>query len=119
MMALACLALALAGFAALAVSMPKHHRDLFGGSPRRTRKLALATAGWLFLTASTGSAIARYGVSMGLVLWFGIVTAAAFAVAMSLSYGPRAKSAVVKKRGQRDSRRRPSAFIDQAMKEDR
>jgi hypothetical protein len=85
MMTLTTLALLLAGFAALALSMHKHHRDLFGVAPRRARALLLRGLGWTLLAAALVPAIGGQGASVGVVLWFGVATAAALAVAGTLS----------------------------------
>ena len=86
MMAIATLALLLAGFAVLALAMPKHYRQLFGPLPSRGCKLTLVVTGWLLLAVSIAPAIIDHGLSVGLVFWFGIATVAALAVAMLLTY---------------------------------
>ena len=88
-MALAALLLALAGFAALALSMKKHHRDLFGAPPPRGRAMAFQAAGWTLLALSIMPCVIESGWSVGLVLWFGLLTVAALVVALSMTYGPR------------------------------
>lgn len=90
MYAFLSLVLSCAGFGSIALSMRRHHQDVFGKAPGRLRKLMLGTAGWLLLGASIWPAIARDGVSIGLTFWFGIITVAALIVAMSLTYGPDA-----------------------------
>jgi hypothetical protein len=75
------------GFGAIALSMRRHHQDVFGQPPARIRKLMLATVGWLLLGASIWPLIASDGVSVGTTFWFGIITLAALIVAMSLTYG--------------------------------
>lgn len=86
MMSLAALLLSFASFATLALSMPKHHRDLFGNAPTRSRELGLRGSGWILLTASVIPAIIDHGISVGIVLWFGVITVSALAVAMLLTY---------------------------------
>ena len=86
MIAVALVLLCLAGLVALALSMPKHHRDLFGKAPPRMRSLALRVGSWAALAASFATAIADQGVSVGIVLWLGMVTITALAVAMLLTY---------------------------------
>lgn len=92
MTVLGTLLLALAGFAALSLSMQKHHRDLLGGAPLRARALALKCAGWLLLAASLWTALSGEGVFVGIVLWLGIATIAALTVAMLLTYGARKRA---------------------------
>lgn len=86
MMALAAVVLSFAGFAALAVSMARHHRDLFGRPPERRLMLALRAAGWLLLAAAFAPAIRHSGPAIGIVLWFGIATLTAMSVALMLTY---------------------------------
>ncbi len=91
-MVMLALLLSVAGFAALALSMPRHHRDLFGRppSPRRTR--ALFIAGWVFLAAALMPCIAASGWPVGLTVWFGTVSIAGFAVALAMTVAARRKS---------------------------
>lgn len=89
MTVLATFLLALAGFAALALSMQKHHRDVLGRASPRSRELLFGSGGWLLLAVSLFSAIAGADLFVGIVLWLGLVTIAALAVAMVLTYGPR------------------------------
>lgn len=93
---LATLALLLASFAALAVSMHKHHRDLCGSPLPRGRLILLRCSGWTLLAAALIPAIKGYGASIGIVLWVGGATAAVLAVAMTLTYRPRLRSSAVK-----------------------
>jgi hypothetical protein len=86
MMAFATLLLSFAGFAALALSMPKHHRDLFAKNYRLLWEVALRSVGWALLAASLAPAIIGQGVSIGIVLWIGSATVAAIGVAMLLAY---------------------------------
>jgi len=88
MMDLAALILATAGFAGLALSMHKHHRDLFGKLPCRLRALAFAGAGWMLLALSFGACIAASGWAIGPVFWVGLITVAALIVVLALTYGP-------------------------------
>lgn len=85
------LLLSLAGFATLACSMAKHHRDLFGAPPGKWLALSLRCAGWALLAASSVAAIAVSGPSIGIVLWFGIAAVAAAAVTMGLAGRPRGR----------------------------
>ncbi|MBL27182.1 MAG: iron transporter [Rhodospirillaceae bacterium] len=92
MMALGALALALSGFAALALAMDKHHRDLFGSPPPRGRAIALRAVGWVLLSMSLAASGASSGPSVGPVLWCGLMTVAAILVALVLTYGPSSRS---------------------------
>ena len=88
MMSLAAPILALAGFAALALSMHKHHRDLFGGPPSRWRALALRSLGWMLLGLSCAACILESGWAVGPVLWLGVLTGAALMAVLTLTYRP-------------------------------
>ena len=87
MMDLAALVLATAGFAAIALSMHKHHRDLFGRPPSRPRALAFAGAGWALLALSFWVCIVVSGWAIGPVLWIGLLTLAALVIVLALTYG--------------------------------
>lgn len=93
MMGLACFMLQWAGFAALAISMPKHHRDLFGRAPSRRASLVVRGAGWALLALAFVPAIAAAGSSTGIVLWFALATLTALIVALMLTYRERGWSA--------------------------
>ena len=89
MIALAALLLALAGFAALALSMHRHHRDLFGGPPSRWRVVALRSVGWALLGLSLAACSLESGWAVGPLLWIGLLTLAALVVVLTLTYRPR------------------------------
>ena len=78
--------LLLAGFAALALSMPKHQRELFGRAPVKPARLILRFFGWSLLLLALMPAIACSGVGIGIVLWFGFATLAAMIVSLMLTY---------------------------------
>lgn len=79
------LILSLAAFAALALSMPRYHRDLFGEPTNRSLQSTSRIAGWTLLSLSLAVCISGLGVSIGIVLWVGMLTVAALAVAAALS----------------------------------
>ncbi|WP_354684603.1 DUF3325 domain-containing protein [Cupriavidus necator] len=92
MNALAAFALSSAGFAALALSLERHHADLHGrGSvPSLQTVTRLRAGGALALALAWSVHIGADGWPLGTVAWLGTLTASAFAVALALSYGPRA-----------------------------
>lgn len=94
MMAAAALLLATAGFAALAFSMHKHHRELFGAPPSKWRALTLHAIGWILLALSFAACIWDSRWAEGSVLWLGLITVAALAAALMLTYAPRLQSRV-------------------------
>ena len=83
--------LAAGGFAALALSMHRHHRDLFARPPSAARTLSLRAAGWMLLALSLATCFAEPGWAVGTVLWLGLGTAAAATVALSLTWLPRSR----------------------------
>ncbi|SOZ09396.1 DUF3325 domain-containing protein [Cupriavidus taiwanensis] len=92
MNALAAFALSLAGFAALALSLERHHADIHGrGSmPARGAVARLRLAGAVALALAWALHVAAQGGPLGTVAWVGTLTASAIAVALGLSYVPRA-----------------------------
>lgn len=50
----------------------------------------MRAGGWLLLTLSLIACIRASGASVGLVLWFGVLSAAALAIVILLPYAPRA-----------------------------
>lgn len=76
-----------AGFAALSLSMTKYARDVFGRATTQRERMAFRVAGWTLLALSLWPCIANWGVSIGLVAWFGLATVAVLLVAMALTYG--------------------------------
>lgn len=86
MMTLAAFVLTVAGFAALALSMLKHHRDLIGGALSARRRLGYRIAGWALLSTSLVLVLISEGASIGIALWFGLATMAALIVALLLTY---------------------------------
>jgi hypothetical protein len=85
MMLLLAFALAVTGFALLAASLVKHHRDLFGHGPVAPLETKLRIAGWLALAASLALSIVEAHL-IGLVLWVGLLNAAALTVSLLLTY---------------------------------
>ncbi len=78
---------AFAGFATLALAMPKHARAA-GFAVARLRAQALRGGGWLLLTLSAAALIAASGWQIGLVEFCAVLTIAGIAVALLLSYRP-------------------------------
>ncbi|MDQ0143443.1 DUF3325 domain-containing protein [Cupriavidus necator] len=92
MNALAAFALSLGGFAALALSLERHHAEIHGrGSmPSRAAVARLRLAGAVALMLAWALHIAAQGGPLGTVWWVGTLTASAIIVALGLSYAPRA-----------------------------
>jgi len=68
---------ALLAFGCLALSMERHHRDIFHKHPSRSKRRGLRIAGWMGLTLSFILAIAAWGAAIGGILWFGLLSLAA------------------------------------------
>lgn len=87
------LALALAasclGFACLALSLPRHWKDVTGElTPPPGRVTALRAIGYPALAVSLALTLLRDGASFGSVLWVLVLTAGAAAVALTLTWRP-------------------------------
>lgn len=81
-------ALCYAGMAALCLGMDRHHRQVWSRtSPRVQRGLRLV--GWLLLAVALWPCIRAWGSSVGVVIWFGLLTAAALLLVLLLPYRPR------------------------------
>lgn len=89
MTALAALLLSLGGFASLALSMPKHHRQVFRGEHTTLDVRIRRIVGWLLLGVSLVLAVIGEGAAVGIVLWTGGLTAGALSVTILLTYWPR------------------------------
>lgn len=85
--------LAVAGFTALALSMDRHHRDVFSALPTPTRRRCLRGAGWVAVLASITCCIIGWGVIHGVITALGVLAAGAAPPLFWLSYrtAPRAR----------------------------
>lgn len=83
--------LAYLGFAALAYAMPRHFAQLAGGGkPGRAVRLGARAAGVALLAVSLVPVLLTRGAAIGITVWLGILTIAAFLLAMVmvlLDYG--------------------------------
>ena len=80
-----------AGFLLVALSMARHRKQLL---PRirtvsKTILWAVRLLGWLVLLIGMVLCVRQYGSGIGLTLWAGLLTVAAFMVAMLALYTPR------------------------------
>ncbi|MGC4250022.1 MAG: DUF3325 domain-containing protein [Sphingobium sp.] len=85
---LSSLCLAYSGFTALCLSMQRHHRDLFGRASSRRIALLLKLAGWPLLVISVVPALS-HGATIGVVIWFGLLSIAALLVVWIFAWRPR------------------------------
>ena len=88
-MSIVAFGFALAGFAALALAMHRHYRQVWHRALRTGAQVILRIAGAALLAASFAASIADAGWAIGPVLWFGWLTAAALIVAMALTWWPQ------------------------------
>ena len=78
----------LAGFAALALSQPKHARDLLAHRNTPNKRHLCRIAGWVLLALSVVLSLAAWGATTGWVAWFGLASAAVVIVALTITYAP-------------------------------
>lgn len=80
---------ALLGFAALALGMHRHYRQLWHRPLHSSTQLLLRSLGAVLLMASFATSVAHAGWAIGAVLWLGCLTVAALSLAMALTYWPK------------------------------
>lgn len=83
-------AAAYTGLIALSLAMDRHYRQL---CPQRAPPSAVArhlwrTAGWGLLALSVALALQTWGKSVGIVAWFGVLTACLLLLVWLLAYRP-------------------------------
>lgn len=85
------IALAFSAFAAKGIVMDRHYADLHGrgAEPAPQLRLRLRTLAWLALALSFAACIGASGWHIGPVLWCGVLSIAAWTVAILLQYAPR------------------------------
>ncbi|KAA0676501.1 DUF3325 domain-containing protein [Roseomonas genomospecies 6] len=89
-MILSSLCIAYAGFLALALSMDRHHEQVFARRPSARTSRFLGWAGWMALGLSLPPAVVGWGWAIGLPAWLGLLTVAAAALVLLLPHAPRA-----------------------------
>ena len=82
-------ALCYAGMAALCLAMDRHHRQVWNRTGA-TRQKALRLIGWLLLAVAIWPCVRSWGSSVGVVIWFGLLSAAALVLVFLLPYRPKA-----------------------------
>ena len=85
-MTLAASLLAFAGFVSLALSMPRHRAQVFGAGS--TPLVPWLRIGWLLLALSFAPCLAIAAFSLALVRWVMVLSFAALAVVLLMSYRP-------------------------------
>jgi Protein of unknown function (DUF3325) len=79
------LLLAIVGFACLAGAMNRHHADIVGGKPSRSRAYLLRLAGTVALAALLIIEMTHDGAAFGALLAFGYASAGAGTVLLTLT----------------------------------
>lgn len=92
---LTALGLAYAGMAGLSLAMKRHFSQVWHSTPAPLwLQRSLRSAGWLLLALALIPCINYWGITVGLVVWPGFISAAALLLAGLLSYLPRMAAAV-------------------------
>lgn len=81
--------LCLAAFVALALSLSRHHRDVFVTALPPGREHALRLVGWVLVALSLVPPIADLGPGIGLASWFAGATLSGLCTALLMTYRPR------------------------------
>jgi hypothetical protein len=87
-MAITSLALSLLAFIALALAMDRHYGQVLRGRPSPAVRRVLRLGGSALIVFAAIACVAACGWSIGLTWWLGILTAAAMAVLLLLTYRP-------------------------------
>lgn len=74
---------------ALSLAMDRHHAQVLHGKPGPARRWALRLGGWGLLGLALWLCSLAWGWAIGPVAWFGLLSAAAFALVFLLLYAPR------------------------------
>lgn len=86
----ACFALTYAGLSGLSLAMDRHHEQVWHQPSSSLRCRTFRVSGWLLLCVSLLACLSNAGIAVGIVEWFGMVSAAAMVVILLLAYAPRA-----------------------------
>ena len=77
-----------AGMAALCLGMDRHHQQVWSRkAPRLQRGLRLL--GWALLAVAVWPCVQAWGSSVGVVIWFGLLSAGALVLVLLLPYRPK------------------------------
>jgi hypothetical protein len=85
---IASLALCYAGLTGLCLAMGRHHQKVLQRQIAKGRALGFRAAGWALLTLSLVACVIGWGASVGVVVWFGVLSAAALIIIVLLPYAP-------------------------------
>jgi hypothetical protein len=87
-MLLLALIASLIGFAALALALGRHHRQVWRREPSARRRWLLRAVGTACLLAGLLLCAAQVGWAQGLIWWAGLLSIAALLVSLLLSFRP-------------------------------
>ncbi|WP_396956147.1 DUF3325 domain-containing protein [Nitrosomonas sp.] len=88
--ALAAFAFAYAGMTGLSLTMPRHHEQVTGQRVLPSgRRHFFKILGWLLLILAIVPCIQAWGAAVGVVVWFGFLTAGGLLIILMLPYIPR------------------------------
>lgn len=88
--ALAAFTLAYAGMTGLSLAMPRHYEQVTGQRVLPSgRRHFFRILGWLLLILAVVPCIQAWGAAVGVVVWFGFLTAGGLLIILMLPYLPR------------------------------
>lgn len=73
---------------AISVSMDKHYKQIMNRPLNPKWQKVAYWAGWIFMIFSLIFCMRSWGVSIGITAWFGVLTMAACALIITLTYKP-------------------------------
>lgn len=76
------------GFTLLALAMDRHHKQVRSGPAAKHIAKAWRISGGILLLVSLIPEVLRYGLSIGLAVWFGMATFSVIAIGLLLAYRP-------------------------------
>ena len=86
---LIALALAYGGMTSLCLVIDRHYGQVWGRALTTGPRRGFHVLGWLLLALALWPCIAAWSASVGVVVWFGCLSAAALLLALLLPYAPR------------------------------
>ena len=82
-------ALCYAGLSCLCLAMDRHHAQVWGREATPAARRCLGCIGWLLLGAAMLPCVRGWGGSVGIVVWFGFLSAGALLLVAGLGLAPR------------------------------
>ena len=83
------LALSYAGFAFLAMAMKRYSLDMLGHVLTSRMRRATQVTGAVLVAVSLRLCVHRWGASVGVCIWLGLLTASSLGLGLQLTYKPR------------------------------